>query len=770
MGTARQFRHSEMDIGAAFSRNEFCLYFQPKLDLVTGKIIGVEALIRWVNPEKGLILPMEFIPFVEETELILPLGDWILRTACFQNKAWQKVGYNPILMSVNLSARQLYQPNFVKRVSQILKETKLAPEYLIFEITEGIMLDAFHAPKIIRELKNIGVKISLDDFGTGFNSLQYLHDLPIDKIKIDQSFVKNSTIDSNDATIVKMIIEMAHQLNMDVIAEGVEKKEQLIFLQQNLCNQGQGFLFSKPLPPEELERNFYKIEQIVVREGIPQDVGNQKWMEEIVKKNQRELRETISRHQGIIFKFKKENKKFIHTLSDGDLLYKMGFTPEHIIGKELTDFLPMEAAMEKMNYYQRAWEGKENVTYEEELNGFHYIAILSPVRKGGQVVEVIGSCVDITNQKQVEESLRVSESNYQLIADNIQDVIVKMDNNGLILYASPSHEKVFEIPPNEYEGHHAFDFLHPEDIPSVQNQFTIMSKFRKPCQVQFRHLHSQGKWLPIEAKVTPVYGENDEVECFIAVGRDISDRKNVEEFIQRSEKLSVIGQLASSVAHEIRNPLTTIKGFVQLIQQEKEPDFYTTTILSEVKKLEEIVDEFISFANPQAHQIIETDINILLKQVLSIFKSQTIINNIEITQQFEMELPSVRCDRSQIKQVFVQILQNAVEAVPNGGIIKIQTLYEDSNKVKIRFMDQGKGIPNKRMRKIGEPFYNTKEKGIGFGLMISHKIVQDHGGWIDINSTIDQGTTVDVVFPNISKGNKITAISEGVPKRGIYGK
>ncbi|MDR7238782.1 EAL domain-containing protein [Neobacillus drentensis] len=736
----------ETDLRLALSRNEFCLYYQPILDLVTGEIIGVEALIRWKHPEKGLIPPVEFVSSAEETGLIIPIGEWILRTACIQNKVWQEAGYNPILVSVNLSARQVYQPNFADRVSRILKETKLAPEYLIFEITEGIMLDSYHAPKVIKELKQIGLQISLDDFGTGFNSLQYLQELPVDKIKIDQSFIKSSTIDSNDATIVKMIIEMAHQLKLDVIAEGIETKDQLIFLQQNLCNQGQGYFFSKPLPSKELEKGFYKIEQIVIREGIPQELNNQKWMKEIVESSHRELRDTVGQHLGIIFKSIEKNGKFIHTFSAGKLLYKMGFTPEHIIGKELNEILPIGDAEEKANYYRRAWKGEENVTYEWEVNGIYYLTSLNPIFKGGEVREIVGSCVEITNQKRVEETLRISESNYRHITDKIQDVVVKMDVNGTVLYASPSHEKVFGIQPKEYEGYSAFELVHHEDIPSMQTQFTFMINTRTSCQVEFRHQHAQGGWVPIEAKVTPVFGENDEFEYFIAVGRDVSERKKAEEFVRKSEKLSVVGQLASSIAHEIRNPLTTIKGFAQLLQKEVDNPLYMDTMLSEIDRLEEIVRGFLSFAKPQTHQIKETNINRLFQQVLLIFKSQT-INNIEILQEYNPDFPVVQCDGNQIKQVFVQILQNAVEAMPNGGTIKVQMLYKGTDYVKIRFIDQGYGISKERMSKMGEPFYSTIEKGTGLGIMISQKIVKEHGGTIAINSFINQGTTVDVILP-----------------------
>ena len=262
----------------------------------------MEALIRWEHPEKGLIPPVEFISIAEDTGLIIPMGEWVLRTACLQNKKWMKAGLSPMVISVNLSVRQLYQPNLVDIVQQILKETKLAPEYLELEITESMMVDKDQALEVIKGLKRLGVQISLDDFGTGYSSLHYLNEFPIDKIKIDQSFIRNCTSNANNATIVKMIIAMAHHLKIKVVAEGIETRDQLIFLQQNSCNHGQGYLFSRPLPPEELIQFFHQIEQIVSQEGISQELYNQKLMKEALESTRQELHEIIRQQQGLIFK------------------------------------------------------------------------------------------------------------------------------------------------------------------------------------------------------------------------------------------------------------------------------------------------------------------------------------------------------------------------------------------------------------------------------------------------------------------------------------
>jgi EAL domain-containing protein (putative c-di-GMP-specific phosphodiesterase class I) len=239
----------------AIERNEFLLHYQPKINIGSGVVCGMEALVRWQQPGKGLVPPAQFIPLAEETGLIVPIGKWVLRTACARNKAWQDEGLPPLRIAVNLSARQFAQENLVEDVAAILDETGLDPALLELEITESmVMRDPEHAVKLLDRLKSMGVHLSIDDFGTGYSSLSYLKRFPIDSLKIDRSFIQDLPGDGEDAAITQAILAMAHSLRLEVIAEGVETAAQLHFLREHGCDEMQGYHFSKPLPAEDFLR------------------------------------------------------------------------------------------------------------------------------------------------------------------------------------------------------------------------------------------------------------------------------------------------------------------------------------------------------------------------------------------------------------------------------------------------------------------------------------------------------------------------------------
>ncbi len=243
----------------ALEHNEFCLSYQPQADLETGRIIGVEALLRWTNPEMGVIQPDEFIPIAEETGLIVPIGKWVLQTACRQAVAWQAIGLQSLRMGVNVSVRQFMQEDFVSLIDSLLKETGLNPQLLELELTESLLMGGSEQViNTMQALKRMGVGLSIDDFGTGYSSLSYLRRFPISSVKIDRSFVQGISADEDAAALVRSIISMAREMRLSVIAEGVETREQLSYLAYHGCHEIQGYFLGKPTSGDECVDVFSK--------------------------------------------------------------------------------------------------------------------------------------------------------------------------------------------------------------------------------------------------------------------------------------------------------------------------------------------------------------------------------------------------------------------------------------------------------------------------------------------------------------------------------
>ena len=256
----------ENNLRPALERGEFILHYQPQVNIQTFQMVSMEALIRWQHPGLGLLPPAEFIRVAEDSGLIVALGDWVLREACMQSKAWQDAGFDSLRVAVNLSARQFQQPKLVETVAEVLKQSGLDPRFLELELTEGsVMKDPDLAIGKLHELKAMGIKISIDDFGTGYSSLSYLKRFPIDTLKIDQSFVSDINTDPDDAAIVAAIITLAHTLKLTVIAEGVETKVQLDHLRRLDCDDAQGFLFCKPLSVEDFTQRLMERRSLTSR-------------------------------------------------------------------------------------------------------------------------------------------------------------------------------------------------------------------------------------------------------------------------------------------------------------------------------------------------------------------------------------------------------------------------------------------------------------------------------------------------------------------------
>lgn len=341
---------------------------------------------------------------------------------------------------------------------------------------------------------------------------------------------------------------------------------------------------------------------------------------------------------------------------------------------------------------------------------------------------------------------KVSEQRYRSLFEHNSDAVCSFDLDGYFLECNPGTEEMLGYTCEELKQVTFEHFIHPEDLPGMNECFrkaregVTQNRDTRVYNRDGQLIHVRVLHLPIlvDGKVMGVYG----------IAHDLTERMETEEWMRNSEKLSIIGQLAAGVAHEIRNPLTAIKGFLQLLEQEAEQnrDYYRV-MQAELDRINEIVTEFLMLAKPQAVQFELHDPVQMLRQIITLLQSEANMSNIRFCCDFEEGMPPIRCEENQIKQVFLNVLKNAMEAMPGGGEIRIVAESDGPDHVLVRIIDQGCGIPEERLEKIGEPFYTTKEKGTGLGMMVSSKIIRHHHGKLRVSSKLQEGTTVDILLP-----------------------
>ncbi|MGD8191594.1 PAS domain S-box protein [Brevibacillus ginsengisoli] len=349
---------------------------------------------------------------------------------------------------------------------------------------------------------------------------------------------------------------------------------------------------------------------------------------------------------------------------------------------------------------------------------------------------------NITERKQSEEALRKSEEQYRFIAEHTADFISVIDKFGKTVYSSPSHLKKLGT-----DRIH-FDKVHPDDASRVCEQFSHMLRTITPIICEYRYKLDHERWIYLESRGMPYTSADGEYPYFFNVTRDITEEKQKEELFLRTEKLSVVGELAASIAHEIRNPLTTLKGFIQYLQPEtSDSSSYTPILLSELDRINFIVSELLVLAKPQNLHIRPVLLHSMIENVVKLLESEANLKNIVITTELVNEPISINCEEYQFKQLLINILKNSLDAISENGEISIQTTLRSDKQVLIRITDNGCGIPPELLPKLGEPFYTTKEKGTGLGLLVSNKIIKDHQGSIRFSSEMNKGTTVDITLP-----------------------
>ncbi|MBD3919051.1 PAS domain S-box protein [Paenibacillus sp. PR3] len=359
----------------------------------------------------------------------------------------------------------------------------------------------------------------------------------------------------------------------------------------------------------------------------------------------------------------------------------------------------------------------------------------------------ISQVVDITERKHKEEEFKKIEELHNLIAEHSLDAIIRLTPDGIVTYVSPAIRNLIGYEPDELIGQYVYDYWHPEELNSrwLQKDNTDQSDSRIIIN---RLRHKNGHYIWHEAHSKKIRNASGEIQHVISMGRDITERMQSEELIRRSEKLSLVGELAAGIAHEIRNPLTSLRGFMQLYMKEDidgSRKLRNDVMISEIDRINEIVSELLVLAKPSNEVYELRDVVQILNHVTRLLEGQANLYNVQIIKEFDVNLPCIHCQIS-INQVFINILKNAIESMPNGGDVIIQA-RQMNDKLYIRIKDAGFGIPHEEMIKIGTPFYTTKETGTGLGLMVSMRVIQNHKGTMRVESEVGKGTMVEVILP-----------------------
>ncbi|GIN59292.1 PAS domain S-box protein [Lederbergia ruris] len=349
---------------------------------------------------------------------------------------------------------------------------------------------------------------------------------------------------------------------------------------------------------------------------------------------------------------------------------------------------------------------------------------------------------NITDQIAIKERLEEQEEKYRQLVENLNDTVGIITKDGDWIYINKSGKKLFGVTRREeIIGRTVFEFLSPESSQALKD-LLLKNELNQSLELTVNRCDGQIKYVLI--KLIPAIHKGR--ETFQIQIRDLTDQKKAEEMMDRTEKLSVVGQLAASIAHEIRNPLTVIKGFIQLLNQMKNIQ-YLEVVLGELKRIEEIINDLLVLAKPQSSKMEKLNLKELLESTIAFFQSEALLHDIDIQTNIDLADPNITGEANRLKQVFINILKNASEAMPDGGRIDLSAQKLQDGRIVIKIEDNGPGIPEERMQNLGQPFYSTKEKGTGLGLMICYRIIKNHGGDMEIKSKVNEGTTVHIFLP-----------------------
>jgi two-component system, sporulation sensor kinase A len=403
---------------------------------------------------------------------------------------------------------------------------------------------------------------------------------------------------------------------------------------------------------------------------------------------------------------------------------------------------------------EQVWQAKEIVRCEEYVPAkdgrirFFDVYKIPVFNTDGSRKNLLVFGREVTEKIESRVLLEESEARYRLLAENAMDMITTHTLDGTYTYVSPACQRLLGRKQEELIGNTGYWMLHPDDEGAAWNGHGQLMQGSCTATVQFRMRHKEGHYVWLETSCKSITDVTGKVVEIIGVTRDISERKKSEEMLRQSDKLSIVGQLAASIAHEIRNPLTSLKGFVQLIQECEQLDDanYYTIMQKELNRIDQIMGQLLLLAKPQAKSYKETSLHDLVDFVEKLLQPEAIVQNVEIQSELCKNLPHITAEENELKQVLINVVKNAMDAMADGGIVSIEGKVIDE-RIHLTVKDQGCGIPEDRLARIGEPFFTTKEKGTGLGLMVSSKIMKEHKGELAFHSVEGKGTTVSMILP-----------------------
>jgi PAS domain S-box-containing protein len=346
---------------------------------------------------------------------------------------------------------------------------------------------------------------------------------------------------------------------------------------------------------------------------------------------------------------------------------------------------------------------------------------------------------------------RDSEESYRQLIDSLPKAVIIHQDKKVVYVNKAAVTMIGAKRKEDVIGTSLYNYLFPDYKDRLEERLKQVKKEVHPLNnIEYKFKKLDGSVFVFEgSSLSITFGGK---EAVLSIGNDITKRKEqTEQLLQKSEKLALLGQMAAGIAHEIRNPLTSIRGFIQLFKSSTHKEEYYDIVLSELDRINNIVGEFLVLAKPTAAVFAEKDVKELIKDVVTLINTQSILNNVQIFVEFECDLPKISCEENQLKQVFLNLLKNSIEAMPTGGNIDVKVKAKEEGKISIQISDQGIGIPKDRIPTLGEPFYTTKEKGTGLGLMTCYKIIESHNGQLTIDSEVNQGTTIEIILPTITQ-------------------